>query len=554
MMNRMRVNHTCLAESLERKNIISDPRCRCGCEEESLNHVLWNCGLLEPQREAMMERLKKMQLFPPYNAESLLARPNIAACKIISGFLDSCGIRVRARVATRGVAEGSEHAAMMPHSQPCQQLYPESQSDLCYSRGPGREHVAWVLVTLGKSAAHLRKVQEVCSAQELTSESPQRHGAPSYIARRGRRATAAAAAVVGIHCLSRGREVAPIPVRRETGADPQSSACSDVCVHLNSLLPSLLLVWWTSYPSVESNRRSSEYLPEIPGLVSNQSSSVYLPEILGLVSNQTRYTRAAAVERLRVPVRTNPNSVKWVEIEQPYFAEDLAVCLAVKLSFAVPAVGPAVKLRVVAPAVIPAVKLRVVAPAVIPAVKLSLARSEVRERMALAPEELALYWALVKVGDLPFRLFVVVGRLLLPPHVLVDVWAPLGFLPLPEVGELLALRVELESECARRTEEYARLALRRAGPGGVLSARAHERKPAAARRAVLYSAARTARDGGSSGGSGDPLLESRPRSGADPSEAEKRRRSAELGVTYSACLIIRDFGVYQLLSDYLYFL
>ncbi|CAB0030693.1 unnamed protein product [Trichogramma brassicae] len=71
------------------------------------------------------------------------------------------------------------------------------------------------------------------------------------------------------------------------------------------------------------------------------------------------------------------------------------------------------------------------------------------------------------------------------------------------------------------------------GPGGVLSARAHERIPAAARRAVLYSAARTARDGGSSGGSGEPLLESRLRSGADPSEAEKRRRSAELGVTYT---------------------
>ncbi|CAB0041990.1 unnamed protein product [Trichogramma brassicae] len=87
------------------------------------------------------------------------------------------------------------------------------------------------------------------------------------------------------------------------------------------------------------------------------------------------------------------------------------------------------------------------------------------------------------------------------------------------------------------------------GPGGVLSARAHERMRAAARRAVLYSAARTARDGGSSGGSGEPLLESRPRSGADPSEAEKRRRSAELGVTYSACLIIRDFGVYQAIAQ-----
>ncbi|CAB0034777.1 unnamed protein product [Trichogramma brassicae] len=67
---------------------------RCGCEEESLNHVLWNCGLLEPQREAMMERLKRMQLFPPFNAESLLAQPNIAACKIICGFFDSCRIRV----------------------------------------------------------------------------------------------------------------------------------------------------------------------------------------------------------------------------------------------------------------------------------------------------------------------------------------------------------------------------------------------------------------------------------------------------------------------------
>ncbi|CAB0044142.1 unnamed protein product [Trichogramma brassicae] len=63
-------------------------------------------------------------------------------------------------------------------------FYSESQSDLCYSRGPGREHVAWVLVTLGKSAALLRKVQEVCSAQELTSECAQRPGAPAYIARR----------------------------------------------------------------------------------------------------------------------------------------------------------------------------------------------------------------------------------------------------------------------------------------------------------------------------------------------------------------------------------
>ncbi|CAB0032910.1 unnamed protein product [Trichogramma brassicae] len=102
-------------------------------------------------------------------------------------------------------------------------------------------------------------------------------------------------------------------------------------------------------------------------------------------------------------------------------------------------------------------------------------------------------------------------------------------------------------EKTKETNKQTKTAKKRKveGPGGVLSARAHERMPAAARRAVLYSAARMARDGGSSGGCGEPLLESQPRSGADPSEAEKRRRSAELGVTYSACLIIRDFGVYH---------
>ncbi|CAB0034761.1 unnamed protein product [Trichogramma brassicae] len=43
-INRIRNNHHSLAESLHRKNIIDNPGCACGSEEESLNHVLWNCG------------------------------------------------------------------------------------------------------------------------------------------------------------------------------------------------------------------------------------------------------------------------------------------------------------------------------------------------------------------------------------------------------------------------------------------------------------------------------------------------------------------------------
>ncbi|CAB0031892.1 unnamed protein product, partial [Trichogramma brassicae] len=141
----------------------------------------------------------------------------------------------------KGIVCGKYGGVYMEIRKTSNNFYSESQSDLCYSRGPGREHVAWVLVTLGKSAALLRKVQEVCSAQELTSECAQRPGAPSYIARRGRRATAAAAAVVGSRCLSRGREVAPIPVRpkrrrsAELGVTYKDRKSKNQNIHLNTI-------------------------------------------------------------------------------------------------------------------------------------------------------------------------------------------------------------------------------------------------------------------------------------------------------------------------------
>ncbi|KAL7296601.1 hypothetical protein TKK_0010025 [Trichogramma kaykai] len=43
-INPIRSNHHSLADSLHRKNIITDPGCACGSVEESLNHGLWNCG------------------------------------------------------------------------------------------------------------------------------------------------------------------------------------------------------------------------------------------------------------------------------------------------------------------------------------------------------------------------------------------------------------------------------------------------------------------------------------------------------------------------------
>ncbi|CAB0028409.1 unnamed protein product [Trichogramma brassicae] len=70
-INRIRSNHHSLAESLHRKNIIDNPGCACGSEEESLNHVLWNCGKYERQRRALWMELARLGLSAPLNAEKL---------------------------------------------------------------------------------------------------------------------------------------------------------------------------------------------------------------------------------------------------------------------------------------------------------------------------------------------------------------------------------------------------------------------------------------------------------------------------------------------------
>ncbi|KAL7294425.1 hypothetical protein TKK_0012425 [Trichogramma kaykai] len=86
-INRIRSNHHSLAESLYRKNIISDPGCACGSGEESLNHILWNCGRFESQRRALWMELARLGLSAPMNAESIVANPNLPACLGLHRFI-----------------------------------------------------------------------------------------------------------------------------------------------------------------------------------------------------------------------------------------------------------------------------------------------------------------------------------------------------------------------------------------------------------------------------------------------------------------------------------
>ncbi|KAK0160438.1 hypothetical protein PV328_007848 [Microctonus aethiopoides] len=50
MINRIRANHFNLNESLVRKGYVDSARCECGCENESLEHVIWTCNLYEEER------------------------------------------------------------------------------------------------------------------------------------------------------------------------------------------------------------------------------------------------------------------------------------------------------------------------------------------------------------------------------------------------------------------------------------------------------------------------------------------------------------------------
>ncbi|KAL7287228.1 hypothetical protein TKK_0018658 [Trichogramma kaykai] len=64
MINRMRANHTCLTE------------------------------LYQTQRKVLLERLKRIGLFPQLKVERLISRPNIETCIMLCHFFTGLGVRV----------------------------------------------------------------------------------------------------------------------------------------------------------------------------------------------------------------------------------------------------------------------------------------------------------------------------------------------------------------------------------------------------------------------------------------------------------------------------
>lgn len=86
-VNRCRANHYHLAESLERKNFISEKKCKCDFDTQDLNHVIWDCPLLEKHRTQMITDLERQKHIPPYSISDFLIGPDVKALKIIFNYL-----------------------------------------------------------------------------------------------------------------------------------------------------------------------------------------------------------------------------------------------------------------------------------------------------------------------------------------------------------------------------------------------------------------------------------------------------------------------------------
>lgn len=93
-INRARSNHYHLAESLAKIKVVESPICKCGRENENINHVTWQCKMYDNQRTDLLKKLFKLELQLPLCIEIFITEPNIQVCQLIFEFLKNCKLKI----------------------------------------------------------------------------------------------------------------------------------------------------------------------------------------------------------------------------------------------------------------------------------------------------------------------------------------------------------------------------------------------------------------------------------------------------------------------------
>lgn len=89
-INRIRADHTSLAESLYKFKIVESPKCSCKEYSQSTNHIFWQCSELEKEREILLETIRKKIPIGPLWINDILhdmKRANLIAIEKFINFI-----------------------------------------------------------------------------------------------------------------------------------------------------------------------------------------------------------------------------------------------------------------------------------------------------------------------------------------------------------------------------------------------------------------------------------------------------------------------------------
>lgn len=93
-VNRLRANHYSLAENLYRYKLVESPKCKCGGNEESINHIVWQCPMYSKERKALLQEIRKGRIYGPLCIEEFLYNPDGYVINLIISFLNRCKLKI----------------------------------------------------------------------------------------------------------------------------------------------------------------------------------------------------------------------------------------------------------------------------------------------------------------------------------------------------------------------------------------------------------------------------------------------------------------------------
>ena len=94
LFNRIRCGHTNLNSSLFKYKITKTSLCKCGKDDDTIEHIFWQCHLYNIERDKMLLKLRKFQPYGPYSIINFLTDMNSKIIDILYTFIKNIKINI----------------------------------------------------------------------------------------------------------------------------------------------------------------------------------------------------------------------------------------------------------------------------------------------------------------------------------------------------------------------------------------------------------------------------------------------------------------------------